>query len=170
MKSILFIFVSLFFNLFDQVIDRDNKFSVSIEIKELMNMKGNADLMDSAGELIQVIELGDDGIIIGDITIGKENGVYKTLWNQNHALTFNASLTKLESNTPEKLIFKRKLMPKNSIVWKGKGAEDILAKTKIDRGKVVITVDKLDDEALFAMILMERIHHARSLLIASTSF
>ncbi|MCH7410461.1 hypothetical protein MM239_13725 [Belliella sp. DSM 111904] len=61
-------------------------------------------------------------------------------------------------------------MPKNSIVWKGKGAEDILVKTKIDRGKVVITMDKLDDEALFAMILMERTHHARSLLIASTSF
>ncbi|WP_226390602.1 hypothetical protein [Penaeicola halotolerans] len=133
-------------------------------------MEGTTDLVDFEGNLFKEVKLTNEGLSIGGISVGKSGGVYVTLDNLDQGFRFNASLSKLESTSPEKLIFKRKRAPKNGVLWKNNNSETIAAKTCIDKGKVIITINRIDDEALLAMILMERIHHARSLLMANTAF
>ena len=148
----------------------DEQVSVSIDIPKVMNMEGTVDLVDLNGNLFKEIELSNEGLSLGNVSVGKDGGVYATLDNFHQGFKFNTSLSKLESTSQGKLIFKRKRKPKNGVLWKNNNSETIAATTNIGKGEVIIIIDKLDDEALLAMILMERIHHARSLLLANTTF
>ncbi|MCH7399564.1 hypothetical protein MM236_16290 [Belliella sp. DSM 107340] len=168
---LLIIFLCLFYGQSIKT-DHENINTIRFDIKEVMNMHGSADLMNSTGGLIKSVEIKDGGLIIGDISVSKNKGVYLTVktGSDQRFLSFNPSLSQINDFSEDEVIYKKKSMPKNGILWKSRSQGDKFAQTIIDKGQVIISVENIEDDLLLAMILMERIHHARSLLIANSAF
>jgi hypothetical protein len=99
------------------------------------------------------------------------DGIYQVSELDNKVVFFNPSISKIIDNRLGSYKWKRKSLPRNGIVWSNEKNRNYRLITSIGRGNVVITIEENKDPALEAMLLFERIHNVRAILISNfTSF
>ena len=141
-------------------------YSVTFDIKDIMDMSGISELVNGDGQVFGKIELRKDGISVDDQIVDKIDGVYQTSGSTNAGITLNASMTKIQDSRDGGLLWKREMLSQNGISWSSDGKTGVELKTVIGKGEVTIALEENMDSDLQAMFLMERIHHARALLIS----
>ncbi|WPR74080.1 hypothetical protein [Algoriphagus sp. NG3] len=162
-KLLVFCTLMLFWSRADKQTER---YTVTFDIKDIMNMSGNSELVNDAGQIRAEIELRKDGVSVDDQIVDKIDGVYQTSGSTNAGITLNASMTKIQDSRDGGLVWKREMLSQNGISWSSEGKTGVELKTLIGKGEVTIALEENMDSDLQAMFLMERIHHARALLIS----
>jgi hypothetical protein len=134
-------------------------------------MSGASDLVNSDGEIVGKIMLRKSGLLMENIIVDKVDGIYQVSELDNKVVFFNPSISKIIDNRLGSYKWKRKSLPHNGIVWSNEKNRNYRLITSIGRGNVVITIEENKDPALEAMLLFERIHNVRAILISNfTSF
>jgi len=166
------LFISLFLLFVSLAVDAQDKVhTVTFDLNDIINMSGASDLVNSNGEIVGKIMLRKSGLSMEDITVDKVDGIYQVSELDNKVIFFNPSISKITDNRLGSHKWKRKSLPYNGIVWSNEKNCNYRLITSIGNGNVVITMEENKDLALEAMLLFERIHNARAILISNfTSF
>jgi len=166
------LFISLFLLFVSLVVDaQDKAHTVTFDLNDIINMTGISDLLNNDGEIVGTIMLRKSGLSMENIIVDKVDGIYQVSELDNKVIFFNPSISKIQDNRLGSHKWKRKRLPQNRIVWSNKKNCNYRLTTSIRKGNVVITMEENKDPALQAMLLFERIHNARAILISnSTSF
>jgi hypothetical protein len=166
------LFTSLFLLIVSLAVDaQDKAHTVTFDLNDIINMSGASDLVNSDGEIVGKIMLRKSGLSMEDITVDKVDGIYQVSELHNRVISFNPSISKITDNGLGSYKWKRKSLPHNEIVWSNEKNCNYRLVTSIGKGNVVITMGENKDSALQGMLLFERIHNTRAILISNfTSF
>lgn len=165
----LFILVTVMLLSFG-IVEQNEKHTITFDIRDIMNMNGSSDLINSDGQVVGKITLAKKGLKIDDLVVDKIDGLYQTLEPTNKAVFFNASMSKIRDTRKGGYTWKRNMLSGNKIVWSNGNNIEIELGASIGRGDIVIELEGDMDPDLQAMFLMERIHHVRALLISNFSY
>ncbi|MCE7054417.1 hypothetical protein LZF95_07020 [Algoriphagus sp. AGSA1] len=167
LKLLVFCTLMLFWSRADKQTER---YTVTFDIKDIMNMSGNSELVNGDGQVLGKIELRKDGVSVDDLIVAKIDGVYQILGSTNAGITLNTSMTKIKDSRDGELVWKREMLSQNGISWSSEGKTGVELKTVIGKGEVTIKLEENLDPGLRAMLLLERIHYIRAILISGYSF
>jgi hypothetical protein len=164
------LFTSLFLLIVSLAVDaQDKAHTVTFDLNDIINMSGASDLVNSDGEIVGKIMLRKSGLLMENIIVDKVDGIYQVSELHNRVISFNPSISKIQDNWLGSHKWKRKSLPHNGIVWSNEKNYNYRLITSIGKGNVVITMEENKDLALEAMLLFERIHNARAILISNSA-